>query len=415
VHSTRLPSMPTISFMDRARLVNVSLGQLNRGLLIFRLGLYAAVVFGLLQRDSGYGTWAAVIIVAFSAFIPAIPGLRWRIEVGVMTTLMLELVLTFVYGPFPALQVMAMFSVAVAGLFLTRRAATIAVVLAMAFQTATLLARATGALPDGANMADLLAETVLLLASGIGFIGIGGVLRRYQTQLMERAREELRLTELVESKERLIDSIAHEIRTPVTAVLGLSSELSSARFLAEHEVAEIAGLVASESRRLAHLVDNLILRSRADIERLAFRSEELTLSSLLRSSWRDMGLDAQDLGIEGDGEVHGDHHRLQHIFVNLFDNSIRHGSPPVTVEISRSVGLVRARVTDSGAGFDQAAYEGAFGDYEARRSPHRPDHVGLGLGVSRMLAQHMGGNLEFNDGATIVILPAVTTAQPARA
>jgi len=191
--------------------------------------------------------------------------------------------------------------------------------------------------------------------------------------------------------------------------------LSSVRFLDENEVAEIAGLVASESHRLAHLVDNLIMRSRADIEQLSFKSEDLTLSQVLRSSWRVMGLDPGQLTIQGDGEIRGDRERIRHIFVNLFDNSIRHGSLPVQVEIREATDRVSAHVTDSGSGFDVSKFDQASDPYEASRDGHRPDHVGLGIPVSRMLAQHMGGDLEFRDGATVVMLPAVPTVQPAHA
>jgi len=388
--------------MDRDRLVNVSLGQLNRGLLIFRLGLYGAVALGLLKRDAQF----AVIAVAALAFVPAIPALPHRIEIGVASTLILELILTFLYGAYPALQIMAMFSVAVAGLFLTRRAATLALYGALAFQLATMAAEALDILPSGADLTDLVAETVLLLAAGVGFIEIGGILRTYQTRLIDQAREEIRLTEMIESKDRLIDSIAHEIRTPVTAVLGLSSELSAVRFLDAGEVAEIAELVAVESRRLAHLVDNLVLRSRSEIDKLTFNSEDLNLRLVMRDSWNVLGIDPDDLTIVGDGWTRGDRERLQHIFVNIFDNSIRHGSTPVTAEIVEDSGSVTVRVTDAGPGFDIEVLERALLKYEGGGDTHRPDHVGLGLPVSKMLAEHMEGHLTITGEAVIVTFPA---------
>jgi signal transduction histidine kinase len=388
--------------MDRDRLVNVSLGQLNRGLLIFRLGLYGAVVLGLLERDAQL----AVVAVAALAFVPAIPALPYRIEIGVASTLLLEMILTFLYGAYPALQIMAMFSVAVAGLFLTRRVATFALYGAVAFQLATMAAEALNVLPTGADLTDLVAETVLLLAAGVGFIEIGGILRTYQAKLIDQAREELRLTEMIESKDRLIDSVAHEIRTPVTAVLGLSSELSAGRFLDPDEVAEIAELVAVESRRLAHLVDNLVLRSRSEIDKLTFNSEDLNLPEVMRSSWGVLGLDPDSLTIVGDGWTRGDRERLQHIFVNVFDNSIRHGSIPVAAEIVEDSGSVSVRVTDAGPGFDIEVLERALLKYEGGGDTHRPDHVGLGLPVSRMLAEHMEGAVTVTGEGVVVTFPA---------
>lgn len=397
--------------MDRERLVQASLGQLNKGLLVFRLGLYSAVAYALIERGAG---GSALLAVALVAFIPAVPRLPWKIEIGVTTTLLLELVLTLVFGVSPALQIMAMFSVAVAGLFLTRRAAVVVNALAIVLQAIVIVVFLADALPEGAQLSDLLAETVLLLASGLGFIGIGGVLRGYQGQLIEQAQEEIRLTELIESKDQLIDTIAHEIRTPVTAVLGLSSELSSMRLLDVDEVGEIATLVASESRRLAHLVDNLVLRSRSGIDRLTFRSEELRLEPLLRSSWRVLGLDADELIIEDDATVVGDRERLQHIFVNLFDNSIRHGRLPATVTISTADSTALLRFSDDGPGLDVGMSALALEVYGGRRDRHRPDHVGLGLPVSRMLVEHMSGELRVEDEGVVVTLPVpAVVAAPA--
>lgn len=392
--------------MDQDRLVRESLGKLNRGLLIFRLGVYAAVGFGLLQRSTDADGWIALALVVVVAFIPAIPDLPGKIEIGVASTLVIEFGLTLMYGAFPALQVMAMFSVAVAGLFLTKRAAGLAVAGALVLQGATLVVASMGRLQAGGDIPDLVAETVLLTAAGVGFIGLGGILRDYQGRLIDRAREELRLTEMIESKDRLIDTIAHEIRTPVTAVLGLSSELSSIILVDTREAGEIADVVATESRRLAHLVDNLVLRSRDEINKLSFTSEDLVISRILDSSWLALGLDPDDLVVEGDAVVVGDPKRLQHTFVNIFDNAMRHGALPVLVSVEEDGRTARIRVSDSGPGFDKAIASRAFDRYESGRDPGRPDHVGLGLPVSRQLVERLGGELWIEPNATVVSLPA---------
>jgi signal transduction histidine kinase len=391
--------------MEHERLVTVDLGPLNRGLLVFRLGLYVAVAYGLLQRDPTVDGWLVVSLVVTTAFIPALPNLTKRIEIGILSTLVLELLLTQIYGPFPALQIMAMFSVAVAGLFLSQRVAVATIGFAALLQLTTMASFVVGTLPAGADLPDLLAELLLILASGFGFIGIGAILRQYQRQLVDSAREELRLTEMIESKDRLIDSIAHEIRTPVTAVLGLSSELNSTLFLSAEEVAEIAHLVATESRKLAHLVDNLVMRERADIARLALRVEDLDLSNVLRAAWRVLGLKTSQLVIEGESNVRGDRGRLQHIFVNLFDNCVRHGALPVTVRVEEIADRTQARISDAGPGFGMVQSSTVEG-HNGLRDVNRPDHVGLGLPVSRMLAQQMDGSLSIEDGSIVVTLPA---------
>lgn len=393
--------------MDRNRLVDHSLGRLNRGLLIFRLGLYAAVMVGLVDR-LGQDSAIAIPLVAALALLPAFPRLPRKIEVGVATTLVLEFVLTIAAGAFLALQFLPLFSVVVACLLLTRRAALWVLGGAVVLQLVTIWMHVVDLLPPGAELADLVGETLLLGAVGIGFLDIGGVLRRYQTRLVAQAEEQLRLTEVIGAKDQLIDSIAHEIRTPVTAVLGLSSELSSGVF-AHEETVEIATLVATESRRLAHLVDNLVYQSRSEIGTLASSGETVVLRDSLQAAWHLLGLDAGALQVDGDDNVTGDRRRLEHIFVNLFDNSARHGSLPVHVEIRNGNGEVAVRFIDEGAGITDGRQK-LFGRYEVEGDGHRPNTIGLGLPVSRMLARHMAGDIKIDDeGAVVLVLPMAKT------
>lgn len=150
--------------MDRDRLVDQSLGQINKGLLIFRLGLYAAVSLAVLQRDA---PWGVVALVAAVAFLPAVSRLPHKIEIGVAATLAVEFALTLALGALPALQVMALFSMAVAGLLLSRRVALGYFVGAAALQGVVIFAFAMGKLPGSARLSDLIAESLLLAASGI--------------------------------------------------------------------------------------------------------------------------------------------------------------------------------------------------------------------------------------------------------
>ncbi len=392
--------------MDRNKLVDHSLGRLNRGLLIFRLGLYAAVIVGLIDR-LGQDSGIAIPVVASVALLPAFPRLPRKIEVGVSTTLVLEFVLTIAAGAFLALQFLPLFSVVVACLLLTRRAALWAVAGSIVLQLATIWMHVAELLPPGAELADLIGEALLVAAVGVGFLDIGGVLRRYQTQLVAQAEEELRLTEVIGAKDQLIDSIAHEIRTPVTAVLGLSSELSSGVF-AQEEIVEIAGLVATESRRLAHLVDNLVYQSRLDIGTLASSGETVVLRDSLLTAWNLLGLDNGSLHVDGDENVKGDRRRLEHIFVNLFDNSARHGSLPVSVEIRSGNGEVAVRFRDGGPGIIDDRQK-LFGRYDVEGDGHRPNTIGLGLPVSLMLARHMAGDMDIDNGAVVMVLPMETS------
>ena len=74
---------------------------------------------------------------------------------------------------------------------------------------------------------EIVAETILQIVVGIGFVGLGSILRRYQQRVIDQSNEELRLTELIRDKDSLINTVAHELRTPLTAVLGFTAEMGT--------------------------------------------------------------------------------------------------------------------------------------------------------------------------------------------
>ena len=68
--------------------------------------------------------------------------------------------------------------------------------------------------------------------------------------------------------------------------------------------------------------------------------------------------------------------------------------------------MVSATVRDSGPGIASEILERAVLRYEGGGDKHRPDHVGLGLPVSKMLAEHMGGQLRLTGDSVVVTFPA---------
>ncbi len=97
------------------------------------------------------------------------------------------------------------------------------------------------------------------------------------------------------------------------------------------------------------------------------------------------------------------------MLVNLLDNAVKYGASPVKVHAKRANGVIRLCVADGGPGISLAHQERIFekfyrADPQLARSP---SGTGLGLYISRELAQRMGGRLEVRSepgtGATFVV------------
>jgi signal transduction histidine kinase len=109
------------------------------------------------------------------------------------------------------------------------------------------------------------------------------------------------------------------------------------------------------------------------------------------------------------GTVSGDRDRIQQVLLNLLDNAVKYGAAPVKVNAYRTNGAIRICVADAGPGIALADQSRIFekfyrADPQLARSP---SGTGLGLYISRELAQRMGGRLELSSevgaGATFVV------------
>ena len=207
-----------------------------------------------------------------------------------------------------------------------------------------------------------------------------------------------------ESKERLLTSVSHEIRTPLIAILGLSEEIISSRTsLGEEELDELNGIIAVQSRELAELVEDLLVASRADFGNLSIRLEQISLRRQV------------DMVLEGVRESHPTDQavtslgtnvdawayplRVRQIMRNLLTNAIKYGGPSVVIGVREHNGLAQVVVADDGQGVPVHESDLIFERYyRSADTPTQPGSVGIGLAVSRQLAEMMGGNLVYIHG-----------------
>jgi len=204
-----------------------------------------------------------------------------------------------------------------------------------------------------------------------------------------------------ESKDRLLSSVSHEIRTPLTAIVGLSEEIVASRTsLGGEELDELNGIIAVQSRELAELVEDLLVASRAEFGNLSIKPGRTDLRDEVDSVVRGIG---ESLPLEKLISVHGsevlawaDPLRCRQIIRNLLTNAIRYGGDQITVIIQSQGTHAQILVADDGHGVVSAESELIFERYyRSEQSPTQPGSVGIGLAVSRQLAEMMDGTLRY--------------------
>ncbi|MGH8944937.1 MAG: sensor histidine kinase [Acidimicrobiia bacterium] len=203
-----------------------------------------------------------------------------------------------------------------------------------------------------------------------------------------------------ESKDRLLASVSHEIRTPLTAIVGLSEEIASASGLGADELDELNSIIAVQSRELAELVEDLLVASRADFGNLSIKPETIDLRAqvdLVVQGLRESHRSSKILAVEGEGVLAwADSLRVRQILRNLLTNAIKYGGDRVTASVVRTDEMGCIVVSDDGSGVTPEEAPLIFERYyRSAHSPTQPGSVGIGLSVSRQLAEMMDGTLEY--------------------
>jgi two-component system, OmpR family, sensor histidine kinase KdpD len=152
-------------------------------------------------------------------------------------------------------------------------------------------------------------------------------------------------------------------------------------------------------------VDDLLVATTAEAGAVRVGSEEVDVSEVIAST-----IETIDLGVTPvvSGYSHlarADGLRLRQVLRNLLSNAARHGGPSIQVSHRREGDHVFIEVSDDGAGIPADRVEKMFDAFALTDRGHG-ESVGLGLSVSRTLAEAMGGSLTYErrDGRTVMIV-----------
>nr|WP_070961438.1 ATP-binding protein [Hyphomonas sp. Mor2] len=222
----------------------------------------------------------------------------------------------------------------------------------------------------------------------------------------------------------LLGTLAHEIRTPLTAIMGLSEMLSS-RIKDENDK-DIAQTIVRSSQTLDRILTDTLDYASLEAGNLTIQKERADLSELaddLRQLW---STEASRRGLsfrvgfvpEGPHLIETDLGRIRQIASNLISNALkftREGEVSVTISTPNDrQGLkLKLTVTDSGRGLSEQQRERFMHVFEQGPDVEGVKGWGLGLSISRALAGALGGQLQHNDnpnGGSIFSLEIPVTA-----
>jgi len=261
----------------------------------------------------------------------------------------------------------------------------------------------------GADEFDDEDERIAVLLAGAAAVAVENA------RLHEQSQELLgRVQAMHRQRDLFFAMMNHELRNALTGVYGWAQRLvrgkgdADARALAAQEVHDGA-------ERTITLLNNFLDLTRLDAGKVRPVIRDLDVQAEIERALATVrpAADAKRLVLEGRcangaGQLRTDPVRLEQILVNLLSNAVRH-SPEggtITVEATGATDAVIFRVVDHGPGVPPELHGRVFEPFE-RFDPHSGIGTGLGLPVSRRLAEVLGGQLTVDsgvrEGATFVL------------
>jgi two-component system sensor histidine kinase ResE len=216
-----------------------------------------------------------------------------------------------------------------------------------------------------------------------------------------------------------ISNVSHELKTPLTVIQGHVASMEQSPVQDERWQTS-RRIVAEETARLAHLVENLLLLSRLEMPDFSLDLRPVNLEAVVEDSILQLSdlAEARDvsLSLRRDSElprIRADRARLKQVFINLLDNAIKYNRKggSVVVRLNADGERVTAHVQDTGEGIPAQDLPHIFEKmYRVERRQGRPvEGSGLGLSIVRRIVEQHGGSIsvQSHEGETIftVILP----------
>ncbi|WP_157218367.1 ATP-binding protein [Flavisphingomonas formosensis] len=220
---------------------------------------------------------------------------------------------------------------------------------------------------------------------------------------LQRAKEVAEAANL--AKSRYIVGVSHEIRSPLNTISGYAQLLERDP---THRPADAVRVIRRSTSHLVNLVDGLLDIARIENGSLRIERNRINLGELLDQIVDMFSLQAAAKGLRFDHDrppslpdfVFTDEKRLRQILINLISNAIKYtpvGGASLIVRWRDPV--AEFDIVDTGVGIAEPDLERIFEPFERVGNSHVAPGIGLGLTITRLLAEIMGGHLSVQSQA----------------
>ena len=218
---------------------------------------------------------------------------------------------------------------------------------------------------------------------------------------LQRAKEAAEAANL--AKSRFVVGVSHELRTPLNAILGYAQLLERDPAIPEQRRGGVR-IIRRSGEHLAGLIEGLLDISKIEAGRIEIARDEVRFPEFLDQIVNMFRLQAEAKGIAFTFEppprlpetVHTDERRLRQILINLLSNAVKFTARGrVAFRVRWRSEMAEFEVEDTGLGIAEGDQERVFEPFQRARSVEAAavPGIGLGLTITRLLTQIMGGEI----------------------
>lgn len=212
------------------------------------------------------------------------------------------------------------------------------------------------------------------------------------------------------SKDEFLGLVSHELKTPLTTILGNAELMRRGVLAGDDDVTAAVSDVYDASQRLQRIIDNMLVLSRLESGDVV-PTEPVRVEQIARRVIAERFASRAQVAVHADAIVplaEGEPGYIEQIFVNLLNNAEKYSpkGAPIDVEVIARDGEVRASVLDRGPGVRPEEIQRIFGVfYRSEGTARGAEGIGIGLAVCRRLIEAQRGRLwaEPRDGGGLTV------------
>ncbi len=233
-----------------------------------------------------------------------------------------------------------------------------------------------------------------------------------------------RIQKLVTGIKEMSDNIAHDLKSPITRIRGIS-EVTLTTGASVREYKNMAASTIEECDRLLEMINTMLVISRAEAGVNKLDAKEMDIAAAVTNAWELFEAPAEDKNLKftcdaaGPLRVSGDQRLIQRMIANLIDNAIKYTSAGGTVKVAvhrQNDHSAVITVKDSGIGISDQDLPQIFERFY-RCDPSRSEAgIGLGLSFARAVARAHGGDITVSSipdqGSTFAVTLPMRVSKP---